>query len=476
MAPQKRGSSSEIIHIDPSSVINGYVDSGSNQSIVATRLNQFNYFNWSRNIQLALGGRSKESYIKENKVPAADAENYEKELSKDQQVRAWILNSMDPGIAEVFNYHESAYDLWEALKELYGSVNNAARVFQLQRELFEIQQGTNSFVQHLGVLKSKWNEIDILRPYTTDGAILRKRADEDKVFQLLASLGPEYEDLRSHLMMSAEFPKLSTVTAVIHSEETRRKVMNVEVGSGSDARAFAARQPTENTRVYKGKRPDLFCTHCKTIGRAGIGHLKETCWILHPELKPKWNESQKGYVHKSAPKANLCSAFEPMVNFTSNPITLINEFANFINSKQGGMNSGESGNTTALLGKFAGFLENSNLAPKKDIPGIITAFSTALDISKNGDVWIVDSGASEHITNDSSNLLVFEKLKNPSHVSIANGNSVSVCGKGKLHIFSKNIESDVLFVPSFPFKLLSVGKTTRLLNCLAIFSSNDIIF
>ncbi|KAL6196967.1 hypothetical protein ACLB2K_032580 [Fragaria x ananassa] len=171
-----------MVHVDPSSMITGYVDTGSNQSIVATKLNQFNYLNWSRNIQLALGGRFKVSYIKENNVPVADAEDYEKELSKNQQVRAWILNSLDPSIAEVFNYHESAYDVWEALKELYGSINNVARVFQLQRELSEIQQGTNSFVQHLGVLKSEWNEIGILRPYTTDGAILRKRADEDKVF------------------------------------------------------------------------------------------------------------------------------------------------------------------------------------------------------------------------------------------------------------------------------------------------------
>ena len=136
----------------------------------------------------------------------------------------------------------------------------------------------------------------------------------------------------------------------------------------------------------------------------------------------------------------------------------------------------EGRNSTALLGKFAGFLEGTSFAFTDDIPGIICALSTAIDLSKNGEFWIVDSGASEHITNDFKDLSHFEKSKIPSHVSIANGSNVPISGKGKIKIFSDSIESPALFVPSFPFKLLSVGKLTRILHCLAIFSDDNIIF
>jgi hypothetical protein len=59
---------------------------------------------------------------------------------------------------------------------------------------------------------------------------------------------------------------------------------------------------------------------------------------------------------------------------------LLNEFATYLQQKQ--VNNG-SENTTTMLCKFAEFLAKSNKAPTKDIPGIICAISTALELSKN---------------------------------------------------------------------------------------------
>ena len=53
---------------------------------------------------------------------------------------------------------------------------------------------------------------------------------------------------------------------------------------------------------------------------------------------------------------------------------------------------------------------------------------------------------------------------------------MSVLGKGKASIFTNSNESLALYVPSFPFQLLSVGKITNSLNCHAMFSPNKVIF
>ena len=116
------------------------------------------------------------------------------------------------------------------------------------------------------------------------------------------------------------------------------------------------------------------------------------------------------------------------------------------------------------------------MASLEDIPGIICTISTALELSNDHDFWIVDSGATDHMTNNASLLHDFHNFAKPHHVSVANGHNVPILGKGKINIFSENKESSVLFVPSFPFKLLSVGRLTHLLNCLAIFSPHNIIF
>jgi len=58
-----------------------------------------------------------------------DPPEYEMWLSKDQLVMSWILNSMEQNLAEIFNYSESAHDLWNAIRDMYGNQNNVTRIF-----------------------------------------------------------------------------------------------------------------------------------------------------------------------------------------------------------------------------------------------------------------------------------------------------------------------------------------------------------
>ncbi|KAH0993330.1 hypothetical protein GBA52_004813 [Prunus armeniaca] len=81
-------------------------------------------------------GRSKLGYINGKiSAPNVDDPKYKDWLSKDQLVMSWILNSTEPQIAEIFSFSESAFHLWESIKEMYGHQNNAARVFQLQKDI-----------------------------------------------------------------------------------------------------------------------------------------------------------------------------------------------------------------------------------------------------------------------------------------------------------------------------------------------------
>ena len=103
-----------------------------------------------------------------------------------------------------------------------------ARVFPLKKDIAGIQQEGMIFVQHLSSHKTMWNELDVYLPHTTDPSIVLKRDEEDKIYQLLGSLSSEYEDLRSHILMSMKLPSFQNVCATVQCEEARRKVMNQE--------------------------------------------------------------------------------------------------------------------------------------------------------------------------------------------------------------------------------------------------------
>ena len=210
---------------------------------------------------------------------------YEVWLCKDQQVISMLLNSMKKHIAEIFSYSESSHDLWKSVKDMYGNQNNYARVFQLKRDIASVQQDGKTFVHHLGSLKTMLNELDVYLPHTINVAVLLKITEEDKIYMLLASLKSDYEDLKSHILMNVELPSFKMVCATVQCDEARRKVMNLEMNSKiSESIVYAGKHKPSDSRPYKGKNPHLKCSYCDVVG-----HVKERCWILHPELKPKFN-------------------------------------------------------------------------------------------------------------------------------------------------------------------------------------------
>ena len=449
-------------------------ESNTSQRLCSVLLNEFNYLPWSRAVTIALGGRSKLGFINgKEKAPVFDSPEYEIWLSKDQLVMSWILNSMERNIAEIFSYSESSLDLWEALRDMYGNQNNSARIFQIQQEVNALRQDGRPFVSLLGNFKSLWSELEVYRPHTVDPVVLKKRTEEDRVFQVLASLGSEFEDLRCHILMSPELPSLKSVCSTIQREEVRRKVMIREtVTNSSDTRAYIAHKNYEGKSI-KGKRLDLKCEHCNAPG-----HTSDRCWVLHPELKPKFTKDKRGGDHKRGfnHKANV--AAQTTDSFFSNPMALLKDFTTYLQEKRGQESLNEAAGQdqdkpTALLSKFAGFLADSN---PENSQGIFTAFTTALEISNFHDLWVVDSGASNHMSNKLTNLYNFRPCSSSTFVSVADGKDVPVQGKGKTKLVSKTIESEVLYVPSFPVQLLSVQQLTSTLNCDVLFTSDKVLF
>ena len=118
------------------------------------------------------------------------------------------------------------------------------------------------------------------------------------------------------------------------------------------------------------------------------------------------------------------------------------------------------------------FLAETNINTSQ---GILNAFMTALELHNMHDLWIVDFGATDHMSNKLINFSNLERFVSPTFVSVENGKGSLVKGKGKIKIVDE-IMSNVLYVPSFPFHLLSVSKITSTFNCYVIFTHHKVIF
>ncbi|KAK3746619.1 hypothetical protein QZH41_003126 [Actinostola sp. cb2023] len=98
--------------------------------------------------------------------------------------------------------------------------------------------------------------------------------------------------------------------------------------------------------------------------------------------------------------------------------------------------------------------------------GLVTQ-ALAASVCAN-DVWIIDSGATCHMTNDRSSLRDILELTEPVHVQLGDGRVLNATARGTVTLYTVlrggnekrcNLK-DVLFVPKLSYSLLSVPKAT----------------
>lgn len=78
----------------------------------------------------------------------------------------------------------------------------------------------------------------------------------------------------------------------------------------------------------------------------------------------------------------------------------------------------------------------------------------------NSQTWILDSGASTHISRDKSSFTSLSDNSATSNVLTASGSGMPVSGSGCISLSKNKTISDVLYVPSITRNLLSIGKLT----------------
>ena len=92
------------------------------------------------------------------------------------------------------------------------------------------------------------------------------------------------------------------------------------------------------------------------------------------------------------------------------------------------------------------------------------------------DQWLIDSGASKHMTEKSTVFSSYSPQSGRDKVRIADGSLSPIIEKGViidlygLHLY------DVLHVPNFPHILLSISAITNSLKCTVTFSPTDCVF
>ena len=108
---------------------------------------------------------------------------------------------------------------------------------------------------------------------------------------------------------------------------------------------------------------------------------------------------------------------------------------------------------------------------------VAMASATNVVIVNNQDPWLADSGTSDHLTANLSNLATQFQYKGPEQVTVGNGQALPINHIGNTTLPTNNhnfILKDVLHVPRIAMNLLYVHKFWLHNNCSCHFNANEL--
>ncbi|XP_074300103.1 uncharacterized protein LOC141631313 [Silene latifolia] len=455
-----------------------------NQKLVDVLFDGTGFLLWKKDVLMALASKNKEGIVTGtcSQLPPID-KSYRKWRRCDLLVTKWILNSLHKKIKDNMLYVSHSKELWGELVERYG-------------------QDNLPHIDYYGTLKRTWEEIDDLDPIPmcTCGALdtcschllkrLLDRETQGKLIQLLMGLNNSYDNVRSHVLTMDIMPALNKVLGLLQKVEKQKQIVDssdtlTESNAYASLRASSTKDDYPDSALKKPRvedvddKPKKICTHCKKKGHLLedcyqlqtcafcniLGHIREHCY----QFKKYWAAQQKpgrgGYssnIEVEEETKGYTGQNDELVSGLVDIITdrvLKNILSKFPSS--GASTSAGTANASHSM-SFSGFSESSHAYGVSDL--------------LHASSWIIDTGASDHMTANSTLLHDIRDLDRPILVYLPDGTTKSVPQIGTMHLTDHLILHNVFIVPGFKKNLLSVGTLLQHSDMIVIFCKNECWF
>ena len=399
-------------------------------------LSESNYFTWKVRMRDFL-------IIKDCEAALNDPEH-----AQSAKALAYIRSYVEDQYLAIIRDMANAQAAWNALEAVFQQ-RSTASLLNLQRDLSRLKMEPNESVSSY-VGRSRM----LLNSLSAAGADIE---EEDIVPNVLTGLPTEYSMLVTVLENAAVPPSLDELLAKALVTEQKHKR-----GSGQTFHAQAlssSSRPVYGNPAFgnhHGPASNTINTNFKASGTPGNcfychrhGHTKAECRKRQADLARRFgNNGNNSSGSSSSRGSNANLGFNRGSNSSNRHF---NSGNNTSSSSFGNRPSGHQPQQTQRVAALAATV-TVNAASSTDQP--------------TDTVWIVDSGATRHITNDISVLFNFRNLDSSISVHYGDGSIATALGIGDV-VFKDEanhtqlIMRDVLWEPSANLNFLSVKQAAK---------------
>ena len=388
------------------------------------KLNGSNWNTWKFQMKHLLMAKGLWSLIDGSEVLASEASAAAEALFQSQLHKAFstIVLAIDSAQLYLVTSCEDPKQAWNALKNHFERETLANKLL-LKKQYFrsEMKEGT-SVDQHLKHMK------DITDKLAAIGAPV---SEEDQVVTLLGSLPRRFATLVTAIETRMDGVSLDYVQQALVHEEMKQSELSGQFSGTESALAGAFNRNTPRNR--------LTCYGC-----GNVGHIHRYCPNNSPRDSPTcFGCGNVGHIQRYCPrkrkwhKAKIAESEE---------------------SRQGNSNVDREDVYAAAFMASVGNIESAD----REYP------------------WLIDSGASSHMTKEKHVLTNFQEFEEPENVALGDGRVVKALGYGRVQMnmlfpgteAKKAVLYDVLYVPKLTCNLFSVQAAVAKGNAVE-FGPND---
>ncbi|RVW98461.1 Retrovirus-related Pol polyprotein from transposon TNT 1-94 [Vitis vinifera] len=230
-----------------------------------------NYRSWSASVELWFMGQGYEDHLvtQEADIPEVDRVQWRK---IDAQLCSVLWQSVDPRILLHLQAYKTCFKFWTQAKGLY--TNDIQRLYKVASAIVHLSQQDLDLSTYIGQITSLKEEFLTVMPLTPD--VGAQQTQLDKFFMVLTLIGlrPDLESIRDQILGSSSVPSLDDVFARLLRISSTQTLPS---DSTSDSSVLVSQTTSRGGRSGtrgRGQRPH--CTYCNKLGQT-----RDRCYQLH---------------------------------------------------------------------------------------------------------------------------------------------------------------------------------------------------
>ena len=342
----------------------------------------------------------------------------------DQFLVSWLVSSISESMLGHVNRCRTSAEIWLTLERMFAT-QSKARILQLRLKLQTLKKESLSVDEY--ILKMR----EVADMLISAGQMV---SDDELIIYILGGLGSEYESVIVNLTSRSDSVSLEEVQFMLQNQEMRLDHLSSSIGSAD------LQSPNVNLAFNSNYKK-----HNQGFNRSGARGGRGS-------LRGSGRGNGRVYTNHSAGNKPICQVCGKSGH------TALRCYHRFDLSFQ---HSSEVVNTVGDQSKSA------------------NQVSFASPESVNDPAWYVDSGATDHVTNDLENLSVRADYKGKGKLTVGNGSQLPILHVGANSLISSNRCSKpitltkILHVPQVTKNLLSISRVTKDNPVTVEFNSNS---